>query len=78
MGGLRVFNTPEVSDAGDFKNNNSVIVIEDGGAHKDFDYLAGLPRCFNDPDGLQRPTKIDGTRQSAIELFVVLRTDFTA
>ena len=48
----------EVSNSCDFKDNNTVVVIDGSDIEKRIYHAAGTERCLNDPKGKQGPAKI--------------------
>jgi len=60
IGGFLGIDAPERSFPRNFENNDAVVVIDDALRAEDAYDLRWGPRCFNDPDGLKRPAKING------------------
>lgn len=59
--GLLALDHAEVAYTRDLKNDYAVIPVDGAIGDKDFYDPSWGPRCFNDPEGLKRPTKIDGS-----------------
>lgn len=58
---------PEVSDTSYLKHDDAVVIIEDTEAQKRIDYLAGLERCLNDPNGLKGPAIINRSFEGLVK-----------
>lgn len=50
---------PEGSFAGNLKNDDAVVIVNDTFRSQDSYDLRWGPRCLNDPDGLKRPAIIN-------------------
>lgn len=59
--GLLALDHPEITTPRDLKNDYAVIPVDGSVGDKDVYDPSWGPRCFNDPEGLKRPAKIDGS-----------------